>query len=333
MALTTPNLNLTVWNLGQDDYDYDQLASNWMLLDNHDHSPGKGVQVGTTSIQNNAITSNLLAPDSVTNSQLAPDSVGSAQLQAGAVTIDSLDVTDIYNAILPVGAIISWWRPSFSIPLPTGFELCDGTTYGPTQHQFSGGGSITVPDLRNRFILGAIPASSPGDNGPNSAPNENTTGGSNSQNISHSHSINTFYTTNTHGHTVTNHSHSISADGNHYHTLNGADLLSRESAFAPYWFSDGLQFKASDGNFYPNNLQEAVIQNVPNPAVDPTTNIPMDMSGNHNHGGNTGGSAPATSVDQITSDPVNISTNQFSYSQDFRGNFYGLLFLIKLMAA
>jgi hypothetical protein len=40
--------------------------------------------------------------------------------------------------------------------VPQGWALCDGTTYTAGQHDIGGGGaSYTVPDLRNRFVLGA----------------------------------------------------------------------------------------------------------------------------------------------------------------------------------
>lgn len=48
---------------------------------------------------------------------------------------------------LPIGLIALWsGTPTGSTTPPAGWALCDGGTYGPN--------SVTVPDLRNRFIVG-----------------------------------------------------------------------------------------------------------------------------------------------------------------------------------
>lgn len=51
--------------------------------------------------------------------------------------------------VVPTGAIIMWSGATTSIP--TGWALCDGGTYSKTD----GSGSVTVPNLRDRFIVGA----------------------------------------------------------------------------------------------------------------------------------------------------------------------------------
>jgi len=53
----------------------------------------------------------------------------------------------------PVGTIVAWSGGSNS--LPTGYQLCDGTTPVTTELQLVVGVGNTVPDLRDRFIIGA----------------------------------------------------------------------------------------------------------------------------------------------------------------------------------
>jgi microcystin-dependent protein len=58
---------------------------------------------------------------------------------------DTLDINTAINTAvngsIPVGGIIMW----SGVSIPTNWALCNGTTYG----------SITTPDLRDRFIVGA----------------------------------------------------------------------------------------------------------------------------------------------------------------------------------
>lgn len=75
MAFTTPNMGLSVWNLALDLYDHNAQANNLSALDQHDHSTGKGSQVGTGGIQNGAITNAKLGAHSVTWDKFADDHV------------------------------------------------------------------------------------------------------------------------------------------------------------------------------------------------------------------------------------------------------------------
>lgn len=70
MAITTPNLALRVWNLVGDQYDHTQLASNWAKVDQHNHTPGKGLQIPTAGIENGAVSANKLAAESVVGEKL-----------------------------------------------------------------------------------------------------------------------------------------------------------------------------------------------------------------------------------------------------------------------
>lgn len=61
MAFTSAKMGLRIWNLLTDLYDHAQLADNWAKVDYHDHSPGKGVQVPTEGLADQAVTSAKLA--------------------------------------------------------------------------------------------------------------------------------------------------------------------------------------------------------------------------------------------------------------------------------
>ena len=67
----------------------------------------------------------------------------------GSLKTASLVVNGVQNAQVPIGLIAPWYGLSTSSP--SGWKLCDGSTYARTD----GGGNITTPDLRTKFIRGA----------------------------------------------------------------------------------------------------------------------------------------------------------------------------------
>ncbi len=63
--------------------------------------------------------------------------------------IDNTAASTELNTVLPYGSIILWYGSVANVP--TGWHLCDGTTVaGP-----GGVGTITLPDLRDKFVIGA----------------------------------------------------------------------------------------------------------------------------------------------------------------------------------
>lgn len=79
---TSPNMGLTIWNLLTDLFDYTQLESNFSAIDAHDHSSGKGLQIGTAGLANGAVTGAKLASNTIEGSNIDP----SASLTIGKVT-------------------------------------------------------------------------------------------------------------------------------------------------------------------------------------------------------------------------------------------------------
>jgi hypothetical protein len=125
----------------------------------------------------------------------------------------------VVNNEVPIGGVIEWWRPNVAVPVPTGFVICDGlTTLAVGQHDFPNwNSSVTVPDLRNLFILGASSAKADGSgaSGTSSdlsadAPGIRGVGGSNANSLgsnempSHNHNGNTSGRNEQHAHNVAN---------------------------------------------------------------------------------------------------------------------------------
>jgi microcystin-dependent protein len=137
----------------------------------------------------------------------------------GSTKGNSLVVNGITNAHVPIGFISLWYGTVASIP--TGWTLCDGVAVARTD----GGGNITPPDLRSKFIRGSY-----GDNPAPSYPGQ--TGGADTATLStanlppHSHGGTTGAANAPHSHGGTTntsnapHSHGIS-DPTHRHTIGG----------------------------------------------------------------------------------------------------------------
>lgn len=99
MAVITPNLTLTVWNDLTDPYDSSQLAQNFIYLDQHDHSSGKGVPIGNSGLVSTsqspgaeAVNTNVIRDSAITTAKIVDGAITSAKIADGAiVTIDIAD--------------------------------------------------------------------------------------------------------------------------------------------------------------------------------------------------------------------------------------------------
>lgn len=81
--IVTPNMGLTAWNSVTDVWSHEQLANNFRMLDEHDHSNGKGRQIPTGGIEDGAVTLSKLSPEAST---VGEDSVDTDNIRNLAVT-------------------------------------------------------------------------------------------------------------------------------------------------------------------------------------------------------------------------------------------------------
>jgi hypothetical protein len=90
----------------------------------------------------------------------AQSSIPTAQLAGDAgLSISALSPA-VVRQFHAIGEVIEWWRPAVSVPLPAGFEVCDGRQIPAGQHDFPGlaGSAVNIPNLINTMTLGAAPA-------------------------------------------------------------------------------------------------------------------------------------------------------------------------------
>ena len=121
-----------VWPDSEDNYDHAELAQNWDTIDRIIGVPNDGTDWPATTGEGGGIYA---------------------------------EVQDLRLTILPVGFVVPWHRPSLAVPIPTGFEVCDGSVVAEADHDFGAIGDVTLPDLRNRFVVGANPSTTIGQAG------------------------------------------------------------------------------------------------------------------------------------------------------------------------
>jgi hypothetical protein len=111
------------WPVGADSYDHVELAANWDTLDAIIGVPSGGPAWPTVEGLGGGIWG---------------------------------EINTAKAAALPVGAVLPWYRPTTALALNSLFEYCDGRVV--SDHDFPGvAGSVTMPDLRNAFVMGANP--------------------------------------------------------------------------------------------------------------------------------------------------------------------------------
>lgn len=114
MASVTPNMNLVKWDSVSDYFSHAQLAANFQAIDDHDHTSGKGTQIGygglgalsvgaselrtdaviEAKIQDSAVTTNKINNLAVSSGKLASSAVTTAKLATGAVTSPKVALTN-----------------------------------------------------------------------------------------------------------------------------------------------------------------------------------------------------------------------------------------------
>lgn len=112
-----------VWPSGTDSYDHGELTTNWDTLDAIIGIPSVGTWPATEGVDGGIY----------------------AEIKTAA------------SAAIPIGAVYPWYRRSSGTATPDGWVICDGSSV--TDHQFPGlaGQTITLPDLRGKFVMGADP--------------------------------------------------------------------------------------------------------------------------------------------------------------------------------
>ncbi len=291
---------LTIWDNLSDPYDHVELANNWKAVDVHDHTGyPKGKKLTAAAFENGSVGSGQIADNSIYSNHIVNGEVKTVDLGNGAVTADKMD-TALLGAIVPLGAVIPWYRPSGAVSVPYGWVLCTGQSLTQANHDWAGAGTITVPNLTNRFVMGVAAGA-----------DEKVAGGNNAQTFNHTHTVPTHtHVINSHVHTVGGHAHNIPTDGAHGHVTGQA------------W----------RGNVNVEGNKPSV-HDYPEPFAFQDHGHDISLAGAHNHTGATGQSTvfnTGGSGQLLTSETGDVVTSSAQVSGDTRPAYVGLLYIMKV---
>jgi hypothetical protein len=294
MSSITPNMGLTKWDLASDPYDHTQLAANFSAIDLHDHSAGKGVKIGSGGIANNAIITALIAAGAVTTTEILDGTITAADLSNA-----------LFDVLSPLGSVLYWWRPNGSAVDPETASsgrwlLANGRTVLAANHNFPGGGSIVLPDARNRYPLGADFTGT--GSGTGTPPSIGLLVGGHALNLNHTHTVASHthtvaghsHTVNAHAHTVSAHSHSIASDNPNKFT---------DDAGNPQSITTRTGATSGGSTFQSLYVPGATDQGGGSRALPALA---------HSHGGGTGNASPGTDSQSPGTNSVGLTTDPAS---------------------
>lgn len=138
MAFVTPRMSLKVWNAASDPYDHEQLADNFLKLDQHDHSPGRGTLVGGDGIQPGAITSTHIYPGALGPDALGTGSITEDKVANGAITDAKLASPNnsVWRTVSLASAAMNNQAPATYLMFIAGSTIASGVTVGSTPAMF-----------------------------------------------------------------------------------------------------------------------------------------------------------------------------------------------------
>jgi hypothetical protein len=247
---------------------------------------------------------------------------------------------DIKRQFVPIGAVLDWWRPDSSVAVPDGFVVCSGGTIASANHDFGTGQAINIPNLSNKFVLGAVTASGTNTAGNNStnAPLVGDTGGSNAtRDLTHTH------TTYAHNHTLSTAAGRVTftsptatftgnqlGDHGHYVSTGGG---AAGSVFYTTNYTGNNQNTMGAMTDTPSKLpfyQASLVAAVATTAGTPSGSINVT-------GGSVGGKAGladgAGIVNGDADNATSAATANITSAHDFRPQYVGLLKIMKVKRA
>lgn len=172
-----------VWDRAQDAFSGEDLVYNFDAID--EIIGGKDGSSGPSGAQYVGTASTWLGTGDVIPAESASKYPGTTnsgyENQTGRRTLYSI-VSGLNFNDVPLGTVIMWWRPNSQISIPDGWVACDGSTISAADHSFPTSDDIVVPDLRNKFVLGADPTI-PGINATNYSLESGATAAQNQNNL------------------------------------------------------------------------------------------------------------------------------------------------------
>jgi hypothetical protein len=139
-------MGLTNWNDASDNFSNTELVANFVALDEHDHTSGKGVQVPSGGLAANAVASTNIQASAVTT----------AKVQDGAITAAKLASTATAGSYGTVASAANIDVSTYSVVEVTGTTNITSVTAGSAGRRVSiiFRGILTFTDGSNLKLAG-----------------------------------------------------------------------------------------------------------------------------------------------------------------------------------
>lgn len=98
-------MGLIAWNQSSDPYNSEELAENWIKVDQHDHTDGKGTLINTAALADQAVTATKIHPSAFPSLTIADNSIATAKYQDLSVTGAKMANTTVGTAQLATGGV------------------------------------------------------------------------------------------------------------------------------------------------------------------------------------------------------------------------------------
>lgn len=153
--LSTPNMGLIAWNQPSDPYNSQELAENFVRLDLHDHTEGRGQRIGTAAITDQAITASKLHPTAVAGA-IGTGTVDTLQLADNSVTRAKVTKSFIQGkraTLSSVSSVTVTWAASFG---DTNYTVAYGIDYNGIEPWITAQTATTVTLALGATVTGTI---------------------------------------------------------------------------------------------------------------------------------------------------------------------------------
>lgn len=166
MAQITPEMGLQKWDLVTDNFSHAQFAANLDILDVHDHTEDKGVQIpaggiadlaiSTGKVQDSAITAAKLGANAVTTTKLDTSAVTAAKINDGAVTRAKLSDSTLQAVRVTTGSLGPNGGASVTATFDTPFADINYTVTVGVIEATAGTSTVAVHHIMSRATTGVV---------------------------------------------------------------------------------------------------------------------------------------------------------------------------------
>lgn len=170
MPETTPKMGLAAWDQPLDIYNYQQFANNWNIVDFHDHTPGRGVQIPYGGLAAGSVGLVNLAADAAAKVTGKVSNVATSQ-SVTSTSYTTLGTPDrVSNVVVGTNSLLEiWyqamWQSSVTAAAKAAIfigsnqlqAIVNSTSTAPAVQEATIGSTINVNQVLATYPAGLLP--------------------------------------------------------------------------------------------------------------------------------------------------------------------------------